>query len=87
MIREIMPPDPRKEIIEYLRAHPSAADTIDGIVQWWLPLQRYETAREAIQKALDDLVAQGLIDCIDTGNDKKLFLLAARQPPDCAGDE
>jgi hypothetical protein len=80
MVSDTTPPDPRQEIIEYLRAHPSAADTVDGIIQWWLPLQRYETAKDAIQKALNDLVEQGIVDCIDTGNDKKVFLLANRKP-------
>jgi Fe2+ or Zn2+ uptake regulation protein len=70
-------PDPREEIVEYLRAHPSAADTVDGIIQWWLIRQRYETARDVIQRALDDLVEQGIIDYINTGNDKKIFLSAA----------
>ena len=74
-------PDPRQEIIEYLRAHPSAADTVDGIIQWWLIRQRYETARDVIQRALDDLVEQGIIDYINTGNDKKIFLSAAHPNP------
>lgn len=80
MVSDTTPPDPRQEIIEYLRAHPSAGDTVDGIIQWWLPLQRYETAKDAIQKALNDLVEQGIVHCIDTGNDKKVFLLAHRNP-------
>ena len=78
MVSETTPPDPRKEIIEYLHAHPSAADTVDGIIGWWLPVQRYETAREVIEKTLDELVAEGLIDCIQTGNGKKIFLLPQR---------
>lgn len=75
------PPDPRQEIIDYLHAHPSAADTVDGIIQWWLVRQRYETAQDVIQKALDDLVEQGILDCIDTGDDKKIFLSAAHPNP------
>ena len=74
MVSETTPPDPRKEIIEYLHAHPSAADTVDGIIGWWLPVQRYETAREVVEKTFDELVAEGLIDCIQTGNGRKIFL-------------
>jgi hypothetical protein len=70
--------------MEYLRAHPSAADTIDGIIQWWLPLQHYEMERENIEKALDGLVKQGLVEYISTG-DKKIFRLAAHEHRD--GDE
>lgn len=81
MLSDNTPPDPRQEIIEYLRAHPSAADTMDGIIQWWLIRQRYETARDIIQKALDDLVEQGILDYIETGNDKKIFLSRTHPNP------
>jgi len=52
---------PSAEILRYLRAHPQAADTVDGIVLWWLPRQRYEEAVDRVQHALDDLVARGLV--------------------------
>lgn len=64
------PPDasglipPSAEILRYLSAHPQAADTVDGIVMWWLPRQRYEEAVDRVQRALDDLVARGLVDRI-----------------------
>ncbi len=74
-------PDPRSEILDYLRTHPSAADTLDGIVEWWLPRQRHETARKAIQGALDDLVGQGLLDELATEVGPRLYRL--RRP---AGD-
>lgn len=86
MVSETTPPDPREEIVEYLRAHPSAADTVDGIIQWWLSRQRYETAKDVIQKALDDLVEQGIVDYIDTGDHKKIFFAATRRRP-CETDQ
>jgi hypothetical protein len=52
------------EILRYLRAHPQAADTVDGIVLWWLPRQRYDEAVDRVQHALDDLVARGWVDPI-----------------------
>lgn len=70
--------DPRMEIVEYLHAHPSAADTVDGVIQWWLPLQRYETARDVIQKALDDLVEEGIIEYVKTGDDRRVFRLTTQ---------
>jgi hypothetical protein len=54
--------DVADEVLEYLHRHPAAIDTLDGIVNWWLPRQRYETARARIQQALDRLVAQGLVE-------------------------
>jgi Fe2+ or Zn2+ uptake regulation protein len=64
------PPDasgltpPSAEILRYLRARPQAADTVDGIVMWWLPRQRHEEAVDQVQHALDDLVARGLVERI-----------------------
>ena len=77
--------DPRIEIVEYLRAHPSAADTVDGIMHWWLPLQRYETAREVIQKALDDLFEEGLIEYVVTSDNRKVFRLRVQRTDDRDG--
>lgn len=69
-------PDPRLEVLAYLHAHPSAADTLDGIIQWWLPLQRYEMAKDIIQRALDDLVEQGIVDYVETSGGRRIFRLA-----------
>jgi hypothetical protein len=67
--------DPRAEILAYLRGHPAAADTVDGIIEWWLPRQRYETAKAAIQRALDDLVAEGKIDELVSDVGTRLYRL------------
>ena len=68
-------PDPRLEILDYLRNHPSAADTLEGIVEWWLPRQRHETATKAIQQALDDLVKSGLVDELASDIAPRLYRL------------
>jgi hypothetical protein len=76
MFPPLHPQDLRLEILEYLRAHPFAADTLEGIGQWWLPLQHYEIPKDIIQKALDDLISQGLVDYVDTGDGRRIFRLA-----------
>jgi hypothetical protein len=50
-------------VLAYLAQHPDAADTLDGIVSWWLPKQRYETERQRIEKALDLMVERGQLRC------------------------
>jgi hypothetical protein len=50
------------EILTYLRVYPQAADTVDGIVEWWLPRQRHDEVVDRVQRALDDLVARGLVE-------------------------
>jgi Fe2+ or Zn2+ uptake regulation protein len=68
--------DPRAEIVAYLAAHPHAADSLDGIVDWWLPNQRYETARSTIQAALDDLGRQGIVEEVVPCRGTRLYRLA-----------
>ena len=51
-------------ILGYLRAHPQAADTVTGIVEWWLPRHFPAEAVERVQKAVDQLVAQGWVEKI-----------------------
>lgn len=52
------------EILGYLRVHPQAADTVAGIVEWWLPRHLHAEAVEQVQAALDELVAQGWVEKI-----------------------
>jgi hypothetical protein len=42
----------------YLRAHPMAADSLEGITQWWLPGDLIVTAAQ-VEAALDRLLADG----------------------------
>jgi hypothetical protein len=50
----------RAEILEYLEHNRSAADTLDGIIEWWLPIGR-RMDRDKINLALGLLVADGLV--------------------------
>jgi hypothetical protein len=50
-------------IRRYIEAHPNAADSVDGILHWWLTRQHYTDAVRDVQDALDQLVARGLISC------------------------
>lgn len=59
-----------RSLLAYLRGHPQAADTLDGIVEWWLPLQRYETARRRVENAVEKLVSRGVLrrDSLQNGD-------------------
>lgn len=67
--------DPRREIIEYLRSHPEAADTIDGILDWWIPMHRYENAKNEMLQILLELKQQGLIEEFLLSNGSRLYRL------------
>jgi hypothetical protein len=68
-------------VIAYLQRHPQAADTLDGIVTWWLPLQRYELGRTKISRVLGQMVDAGLLrrDRLPDGGD--IFALNQRMDP------
>jgi hypothetical protein len=52
----------RHSVLAYLHAHPQAADTLHGIVNWWLPRQRYDDSCQRVEEVLDGLVKEGLLD-------------------------
>lgn len=51
----------RDAILLYLRRNPNAADTMEGIVKWWLPSLLGEVNARSAEKALEQMVAAGLI--------------------------
>ena len=46
-------------LLWYVLQHPDAKDTLQGILQWWLPRDRVERGEKEVQEALDELVARG----------------------------
>lgn len=49
------------KIRRYLSDHPNAADSLEGIVHWWLARQQVELSAEKVKMALDYLVCNDLI--------------------------
>lgn len=52
---------PAREILEYLLRNPDACDTFDGIAHWWLLDQQLRTWLPRVEKAIEELVARGLL--------------------------
>ena len=50
-----------RAILRYLREHPEAKDTLDGIAQWWLVREWTERRRIEIEGAISFLLSEGLI--------------------------
>ena len=51
------------ELTSYVLAHPRGADTLDGVVSWWLPSELAQIALPAeVENALQDLIARGLVE-------------------------
>ena len=49
------------EILKYLAEHPQAQDTLEGIVQWWLPEPGIKRPPAQVGEALAELVGKGLM--------------------------
>ncbi|WP_300450185.1 helix-turn-helix domain-containing protein [Accumulibacter sp.] len=47
-------------ILRYLHRHPEAADTVDGVCEWWLP-SHWSVDGHLVEAALARLQAQGLV--------------------------
>jgi hypothetical protein len=62
-----------RHILHYLTKHPDAKDTIQGILRWWLPGGIVKWEEEAVQNALDALVARGWLTKRQTTSSQQLF--------------
>lgn len=62
-------------VLGYLHCHPNAADTLEGIVSWWLPQQRYENERERIKRVLEHLVQGGALTSYQLPDGAVLYAL------------
>jgi hypothetical protein len=61
------------EILAYLDVHPDAADTLEGVVQWWIVQQRYLRGLHAVGRALDGLVARGEVERVPGPDGRPLY--------------
>lgn len=50
-----------QQIRDYLVNHPNAADSLEGIVAWWLGTPQRSTRLEIVRDALEQLQLKGLV--------------------------
>jgi len=48
-------------ILRYLDQNPNASDTVEGILEWWLPKQSMYEEEKVVERALDSMVERNLI--------------------------
>ena len=51
-----------RAVLQYLRSHPDAMDTLDGIAEWWLMRQRIHASVTSVARVLRLLVENGLVE-------------------------
>lgn len=49
------------KILRYLDQNPNAADTVEGILEWWLPEQSIYEEEKVVKRALDEMVKRNLV--------------------------
>jgi hypothetical protein len=65
------------EIGAYLRVHPDAADTVEGVARWWL---RRPPSREAIERAMALLLNRRIVERL-TLPDGTVIFRGRLEPP------
>ena len=73
MITEI-----QESVLGYLSEHPGAADSVDGIRNWWLYQRMARASVERVQRALDELEANGAIERATLHDGSVLYRRTAR---------
>lgn len=69
-----------QEIAHYLQGREHVADTLDGILQWWILRQRLHEERRRVERAVDYLFRQGLISARELPDGRRLY--SGRQSDD-----
>jgi len=67
------------KILRYLTEHPDAADTADGILEWWLLKQSFFEEEKVVEKALERLFEQKLIFRVEAADTRKHYRLNAER--------
>jgi len=67
------------KILRYLQEHPRAADTANGILEWWLLKQSISEQQNLVEQALKMLVEKNLILSTTAIDGRKHYLPQCRR--------
>jgi len=67
--------DLQREILGYLMAHPGAADTREGITEWWMLERCIQRQLREVDDALHQLIGKGLVETIHMASSAPCFRL------------
>jgi hypothetical protein len=73
-------------ITAYIARHPLAADSEQGIAQWWLPAMGVDVPPASVHAALDRLVMQQVLARSMVADGSAIYRAAAAVPQDNKGD-
>ncbi len=52
-------------IEEYLKSHPDAMDSFEGISKWWITRQKLHESANSVNHALSILIHKGVVEKVD----------------------
>jgi len=58
-------------LMAYLAECPNATDTRLGVTEWWVMRNQVRAQVEAVGRALDRLVASGVLEVIGSGDERR----------------
>ncbi len=70
------------QIEHYLEEHAHAADTLEGIAEWWLQAKKQNVTMKATLLALNSLVTRGVLVEITDSNGKCIYRRAQQREPE-----
>ncbi len=62
-------------ILSYFHKNPHAADTLEGIFNWWPEFERMEVSIDELANVIDILVERKILSVVKQVNDKALYSL------------
>lgn len=62
-------------IVTYLQVHPKAADTLEGVMEWWLKMSPYDASKQDVDKALGQLKDKGVIQSRILADGQEIYSL------------
>ncbi len=61
-------------VLEYLREHPDAMDSLEGVAEWWVMRRVVRVEAEAVARVLERLTRAGRLEVV-AGGDRPRYRL------------
>jgi hypothetical protein len=68
------------QILRYLREHPEAQDTVEGIMVWWVSERAIKNWLPQVRRSLAALVARGYLEKRKTADGRLFYRVSPSQP-------
>ncbi len=69
-------------VLEYLKRHPNATDTVAGIARFWMKSDLAATPRKEVERIVMELVEQGLMQRTLKADGEWIYGLVRREEPE-----